>query len=165
MAEPPTPGLADSLRRLLGGALESVQVRLDLLAVELEQEKRRLLQALLLGALALLMLGVGTVLLVGLLLLLLQEGYRLAALAVLALGFLGGGFVLVRLAARRLASPGGIAAATRGELARDRQALAGHTAVEGTAAADGKRAPFSSPVPPDAGARLGQGMPPREGSP
>lgn len=164
MAEASPPGLVESLRRLLGGALESVQVRLDLLAVELEQEKRRLLQALLLGALALLMLGVGTVLLVGLLLLLLQEGYRLAALAVLALGFLGGGFALVRLAARRLASPGGIAAATRGEIARDRQALAGQGAG-GAAATDARRTAVSPAGSPDGGARPSRGLPPREGGP
>jgi uncharacterized membrane protein YqjE len=123
MADSPATGLLESLRRVLAGALESVQVRLDLLAVELEQEKRRLLQALLLAALALLLLGVGLVLLVGLLLMLLQESYRLAALAGLGFGFLGGGLALVRLAGRRLASPGGIAAASRGEFARDRQAL------------------------------------------
>ena len=164
MAEASPPGLVDSLRRLLGGALESVQVRLDLLAVELEQEKRRLLQALLLGALALLMLGVGTVLLVGLLLLLLQEGYRLAALAVLALAFLGGGFALVRLAGQRLASPGGIAAATRGELARDRQALVGQGAGNG-AATDASRTPVSPAGGPDGGVRPSRGVPPREGGP
>lgn len=162
MAEPPTPGLLDSLRRLLGGALESVQVRLDLLALELEQEKRRLLQALLLAALALLMLGVGTVLLVGLLLLLVQEGYRLAVLGVLALAFLGASLALVRLAARRLASPGGIAAATRDELARDRQALA--DSASGEVAGPG-RAPDRPTAAPDTSARPARGVAPREGAP
>ena len=76
-------GLLGSLRRLLAGAVETAQVRLDLLAVELEQEKRRLLEALMLAAGALLLLGVGLVLAVALLLMLLQEGYRLAALALL----------------------------------------------------------------------------------
>jgi uncharacterized membrane protein YqjE len=118
-------GLLASLRRLLAGAVETAQVRLDLLAVELEQEKRRLLEAVVLAAAALLLLGVGLVLAVALLLMLLQEGYRLAALALLTLAFLGGAGMLLRLARDRLASPGGIAAASRAELARDRQALAG----------------------------------------
>jgi uncharacterized membrane protein YqjE len=120
-----SPGLLDSLRRLGATALETVQVRADLLAVELEQEKRRLLGALLLGAMALLLLGVGLVLMVGLLLLLLQEAYRVAALALLTLGFLGAGLALVQRARRQLETPGGMAAGSRGEIARDRQALAG----------------------------------------
>ena len=121
-------GLLGSLRRLLAGAVETAQVRLDLLAVELEQEKRRLLEALMLAAGALLLLGVGLVLAVALLLMLLQEGYRLAALALLTAAFLGGAGMLLRLARDRLASPGGLAAASRAELARDRQSLAGGVA-------------------------------------
>ncbi len=131
MSDTPSPGLLASLRRLGATALETVQVRADLLAVELEQEKRRLLGALLLGALALLLLGVGLVLLVGLLLMLLQEAYRVAALAVLTLGFLGAGLALVLRARRQLESPGGLAAGSRGELARDRQALAGAAGAGG----------------------------------
>lgn len=129
MSSTDSPGLLGSLRRLLAGAVETAQVRLDLLAVELEQEKRRLLEALMLAAGALLLLGVGLVLAVALLLMLLQEGYRLAALALLTLAFLGGAWMLVRLARDRLASPGGVAAASRAELARDRRSLAGGSVV------------------------------------
>ena len=123
MSAPESAGLLGSLRSVLAGAVETAQVRLDLLAVELEQEKRRLLEALVLAAGALLLLCVGLVLAVALFLLLLQEAYRLAALGVLTLAFLGGAVLLLHLARGRLASPGGIAAASRAELARDRQAL------------------------------------------
>jgi uncharacterized membrane protein YqjE len=122
-ANPPGAGLLVSLRRLLSTTLEIAQVRLELLAVELEQEKQRVVAGLLWAALAVLLLGIGTVLLVGLLLLLLWDGYRLPALALLSLLFLGGGGLLLRRAHARLSSRGGLAAASLGELARDREAL------------------------------------------
>lgn len=75
--------------------------------------------------LAWLLLTVGVLLGVGLLLMLLWDGYRLPALALLSLAFLGAGVWAVRSARRRLASPGGPGAASRGELARDRAALEG----------------------------------------
>lgn len=153
MSEASSSGLLDSLRRLGATALETVQVRADLLAVELEQEKRRLLGALLLGALALLLLGVGLVLLVGLLLMLLQETYRVAALSVLTLAFLGAGLALVLRARRQLESPGGLAAGSRGELARDRQALAGAAGAGG----------LGRGVPPPAAAAPADGVAGRPG--
>jgi hypothetical protein len=48
MVAPESPGLVASLRRLLGTLLETAQVRLDLIAVEIELEKQRLLTVLLL---------------------------------------------------------------------------------------------------------------------
>ncbi|MHB8948325.1 MAG: phage holin family protein [Rhodoferax sp.] len=78
-------GFFASLRRLLGTVLEIAHVRLELLGIELELEKRRLLDALLLGLLALLMAGVGLVLLCGFIILLFWEGYRLAAVGVMML--------------------------------------------------------------------------------
>jgi len=122
---PPGNGLYASLRRLLATGLEIAEVRLELLAVELAQEKERALDALLWALLAWMMLTVGVVLAVGLLLVLLWDGYRLPALAVLSLGFLAAGAALVRRARQRLATPGGPGAASRGELARDRAALEG----------------------------------------
>jgi uncharacterized membrane protein YqjE len=120
---PPGAGLLVSLRRLLSTALEITQVRLELLSVELEQEKQRVVAGLLWASLAVLLLGVGIVLLVGLLLMLLWDGYRLPALALLSLLFLGGGGLLLQRAHARLSSPAGLAVASLGELARDREAL------------------------------------------
>ncbi len=119
----PGPGLLASLRRLLDTALEIAQVRLELLADEIGQEKRRLFDALLWCALALLLLGAGLTLLTALLLMLLWEGYRLGALALLSTLYLAGGFALAQLARRRLAGPGRVGADSLGELARDRAAL------------------------------------------
>lgn len=41
---PPTPGLISSLRRLTDGLLGSIESRLQLLAVEVQEEKYRLIQ-------------------------------------------------------------------------------------------------------------------------
>ena len=122
---PPAPrkGLFASLRRLIDTGLELAQVRLELLVVELEQEKQRVYDALLWAALAMLLLGVGLALLAGFVLLLFWDGYRLPALAVLTLLFLGGGLAVARHARRQLTSRDGMASGTRAELARDRDAL------------------------------------------
>lgn len=119
----PAKGLFASTRRLVGAGLELAQVRIELLAVELEQEKGRVFDGLLWAALALLMLSVGVLLLTGLLVMLFWDGYRLPALAVLGLLFVGGGLAAIRLARQKLDSPEGMLSGTRAELARDRQAL------------------------------------------
>ncbi len=118
-----TKGLFASTRRLVGAGLELAQVRIELLAVELEQEKGRVFDGLMWAALALLLLSVGVLLLTGLLVMLFWDGYRLPALAVLGLLFVGGGLAAIRLARQKLDSPEGMLSGTRTELARDRQAL------------------------------------------
>ena len=116
-------GLFASLRRLLDTALEMAQVRLNLLGSELEIEKRRLFDGLLWGAVALLLLGVGMVLMCGFVVLLFWEGYRLAAVGVLALLFLAGAVLLMRQAQRRLRNTAGMFNASVNELERDRAEL------------------------------------------
>ncbi|MBA3056575.1 MAG: phage holin family protein [Gammaproteobacteria bacterium] len=116
-------GLFASLRRLLGTLLEIAQVRLELLGTELELEKRRLFDALLLGLVALLMAGVGLVLLCGFIILLFWDGYRLAAVGVMMLLVLLTAAWLVRAAGRRLQTPNGIFEASLAELQRDRAGL------------------------------------------
>jgi uncharacterized membrane protein YqjE len=109
----------------MGTAAEVARVRLALLATELELEKQRLLDGLFWGATALVLLTVGLVLSCGFVLLLLREGYRLAAVGVLALAFLAAGALLLRFARLRLSSPGGMFEASVAELARDRSTLTG----------------------------------------
>jgi uncharacterized membrane protein YqjE len=113
-------GLFASTRRLLATAFEIAQVRLELFGTEVELEKRRLFDALLWGAIALLTLGVGLVLVCGFVILLFWEGYRLAAVGALALVVLGGSLVSMREARNRLRSPSGMFNASVAELKRDR---------------------------------------------
>lgn len=112
-------GLFDSLRQLFATAVEIGRVRLDLLVADLESEKLRLVEAALWAALGLLLLGVGLLLIVGVLVLMFDPAYRLAALAVLALLFTGGGAALLWSARRRLERSDRLLDATRAELERD----------------------------------------------
>ena len=87
-------GLFGQLQQSLGTVIELVRVRLALLGTELGLEKQRLAAGLFWGALALLSLTVAAVLFCGFVILLLWDGYRLAAVGVLALLFLAGGLLL-----------------------------------------------------------------------
>lgn len=116
-------GLFESLRQLLSTALELAQVRLELLVADLQLEKLRLVDVALRALLGLLLLGLGLLLLIGFLLMLLWDGYRLPALGVLTLLCLGGGLLLLQAARRRLRDGDELFAATRAEFERDRAAL------------------------------------------
>ncbi|MBS0307235.1 MAG: phage holin family protein [Proteobacteria bacterium] len=126
MSGPARGGIVASARRLADTVLGIVQTRLSLLGTELQQEKQRVYDALVLGALGLLLLGVALVLAVGFVVLLFQEGYRLAAVGVLALVFVALGVWLLHAARSRLHSEGdGPFALSLAELRGDRRGLRG----------------------------------------
>lgn len=120
---PRAAGLFASLRRLLASLLEIAQVRFELLCTEYEREKLRIFDGLLWGAIALLFLGVGLVLLAALLVALAPENLRLLLLGLLALASLGLGAWMVGQARRRLSQPGSAMQASRTELERDLGAM------------------------------------------
>lgn len=124
-AGPLSAGLLSSLRGLLMSGLALAETRLAILSNELEEQKLRLVQGLVMALAGLFVLSVGLVLFVGLVLLLFWDGYRLPALAALTLGFLGAGAWLLVSARRRLRSDGGPFGATLAELRADRAAVAG----------------------------------------
>ena len=117
-------GLLVSLRRLLASTLELAKVRLELIGVELEEQKQRILGALVWAAIGVMLLGVAVLLLAGCIVLLFGEAYRLHALAVLALAFGAGGTFALRYARSHLQTPPGAFDASATELAQDRAALA-----------------------------------------
>jgi len=116
-------GLFAALRRLLHSAAQLALLRLDLLATDLELEKLRLVDVAVRALLGLMFIGLGLVLLIGFVLLLMWDSYRLAAAGVLTLLFLGGGGLLLQAAKRRLNDGEPMLAATRAEFARDQAAL------------------------------------------
>ena len=121
---PRTGGLFASVRQLASTAFEIAQVRLQLFGTELEQEKLRLFDGLILAGVGLMLFSVGTVLLCGLIVMLFAEGYRIPALAVMTLAFVAGGVFVMRAGGQRLRGNGHMFQATLGELARDRDQLA-----------------------------------------
>ena len=116
-------GLFASLRRLLATALDIAQVRLALLSTEIELEKRRVFDGLLWGALALLLLGAGLVMLCGFVILLFWDGYRLMAVGVLSVLFLVAGAIFLQKARQGLRTPEGLLAENIKEIKRDHDAL------------------------------------------
>lgn len=119
-------GLFASLSRLLATVLHMAQVRLQLLGTEVELEKRRLFDGLLWGGIAIVVLGLGLVLLCGFVILLFWEGYRLAAVGGMTLLFLVVGGLMLNHARMRLqnrSSSKGMFDESLSELKRDQTDL------------------------------------------
>lgn len=116
-------GFFSSLKQLLTTVLEFAQVRLELIGTEVELEKRRLFDGLLWGAIALLCLGVGLALFCGFIILLFWENYRIAAVGVLTLLFLGVGTFLALHARRRMRNKETMFSNSLNELKQDRNGL------------------------------------------
>jgi uncharacterized membrane protein YqjE len=121
---PPAPaGFVDSLRALGDGLLASVESRLELVSIELQEEKFRLIQmffwisaALFTGMLAILFISLTVVYLF-------WENARLAALGGLALLYTGAFVAIVILFRRFLARQPRPFAATLEELGKDRSCI------------------------------------------
>lgn len=113
-------GLFGQLQGSLSTVIELLRVRLALLGTELELEKHRIGVGLFWGALAVLSLTVATVLFCGFVILLLWDGYRLAAVGVLAVFFFGLGLFLLQSAQRRLRANANLFSVSLAELDRDR---------------------------------------------
>lgn len=123
-------GLFGQLQQSLGTVIELFRVRLALLGTELGLEKQRLAAGLFWGAVAFMSLTVAAVLFCGFVILLLWDGYRLAAVGVLALLFLGCGVFLLQLAQRRLGAESNLFSASLAELERDRASVTSYAPHE-----------------------------------
>lgn len=120
----PGRGLFESGKRAVDSLLDLLMVRLELFGSELEAEKLRLFDALFSAAMGLVLLGLALVGALGFVVLLFWEGYRLAAIGVLTLGFAATGAWLLHRAREGLkARDGGPFALTLGELRQDRESL------------------------------------------
>lgn len=118
-------GLLHSLRHLADHLLGAAHTRLEIFATEIEEERLRLEQMLLVALAAAFCLAMGIVLCVALIVLYYWDTHRLAAVGVLALAFLAAGVALgfyLRDKARTRPKP---FAVTRGELAKDQAMLRG----------------------------------------
>ncbi|HTY03891.1 MAG TPA: phage holin family protein [Rhodocyclaceae bacterium] len=120
----PRGGLLASLRGLAATGIELLQTRLELFAVELQEEKARLLGLVAFGAAALLLLAAGAVFLAVFLTVLLWDNNRLLALGIFSALFLGGGLVCLSIARHHARASSHLFAASLAELAKDRAAVA-----------------------------------------
>ncbi len=117
-------GLFASLKGLFGTSLALAQNRLQLLGVELAEERLRLLSLLTWGAIALICLAAGLVFLAVFLTVLLWDSHRLLALGVFSALFLGAGVATLLMAMSFARAGSTLFKASLAELARDREALA-----------------------------------------
>ena len=119
----PRPRLAESLHGIVDAGLQTAQTRLELLAVELQEEKLRLTGLELNTVVAGLLLGFGLVFLMVFLTVLFWEEHRLLALGISTAVCIGGGLIAASNAARAFRSGTKLFSASLAELARDRAAL------------------------------------------
>ena len=122
---PPGGGLMASILRLLSTLTAIGRNRLSLLAVELEEERNRVLAVLAWGAVALLLLVFGLVFVALLIAVVLWDSHRLLALGGIAVAFLGGAGLCWWQATRIRRDGGSLFAASLGELAQDQALLGG----------------------------------------
>lgn len=128
-------GLWASAQNLLATLVAIVQTRVELLATELEEEKRRLLSVMAWGAVAVLMACFGLVFLAVFVTVLFWDD-RVVVAGVIAVLFLASGGLAWWRVEQLLKASSGLLAASIGELDGDRQALADAAArVTGQAAA------------------------------
>lgn len=107
----------------MGSVVEFVRVRLALLGTELALEKHRIGLGLLWGAMAFMCMTIAAVLFCGFVILLLWDGYRLAAIGTLAVLFSGCGVMLLRVARNRLSAESNLFSVSLAELERDRASM------------------------------------------
>jgi uncharacterized membrane protein YqjE len=116
-------GLLSSLTVLAGTLVAVAHTRLDLLAVDLEEELEHAVSQLVLTLLALLGLGIGVVLAAILLVVLFWDTHRLLPLGALSVFFLALGVAVWIYASRMAANKPKLLAASLAELTKDRQLL------------------------------------------
>jgi len=116
-------GLLHSVKHLAQTLIGAAQTRLEILATEIEEERVRLEQMLLVALGAAFCLALGIALCVAWVVVFFWDTHRLATVGFLAAGFLAAGMVfglILRNQAKTRPKPFAI---TRGELTKDRQML------------------------------------------
>jgi uncharacterized membrane protein YqjE len=122
-AEPRAPGVLASLRNLAASAVGIARTRLDLLANELEEQRIRALELIVLGVVALLFGLVSTLAVTAWLVIALWDHYRLWTLGLLSVLYLGG-FIAALLTLRaKAAERPKVFATSLAELRRDEDLL------------------------------------------
>jgi len=126
VAETRSGGLFSSLRNLAGTVITIVQTRLEILSGELEEEKIRFLQLVVLVAAALVCTALGIVLLTFLIVILFWDTYRLLTLGLLTVFFLTAGGILAFIVRNKIRMAPKMFLASVLELTKDREHLTSH---------------------------------------
>ncbi|MFH1819615.1 MAG: phage holin family protein [Pseudomonadota bacterium] len=120
---PEQGGLFASSKGLLGTGVKLLHNRLELLGVELAEERVRVVSLLVYGAAAFLCIAAGLIFLAIFVTVMLWESNRLLALGIFSALFLGAGGVSLVLAMSRARAGSKLFSASLAELRKDRDAL------------------------------------------
>ena len=112
-------GLLQSIRHLAGSVLAAAQTRLEILATEIEEERLRLEQLLLLALAAAFCLGMTVVLSIAFVVIYFWDSHRLLTIAVFAAAFLAVAAALGWILHAKVKMRPKPFSVTRGELAKD----------------------------------------------
>ena len=116
----PGPSLIQSLKVYLATWVDLFRTRLDLFSTELQEERARLEQIVILGATALFCLAFGLLLVTFFIVVVFWDtNYRLAVLGALALAYLASGCVIGVITRRKTRNRPKLLGATLEELAKD----------------------------------------------
>ena len=116
-------GLFDSLRAVMASFVGLLQTRLDLASTEIEEERERLKELILLAAIALFCLSLAVILLTVLVVTIFWETHRFYVLGGLALFYLAAGSIAALILRKKAAGRPRLFSATFAELAKDRERL------------------------------------------
>lgn len=116
-------GLMGSIRQLLSTVTSIASTRLELLANELQEERLRLTQMLLLALFALFCFGVGILLLTAFIVVLFWDDHRLAVLGALSALFLALGALMAMLLRSKAQAKSRLFSSSLAELTEDRKQL------------------------------------------
>lgn len=116
-------GLLDSLTTLTASLVAMAHTRLELLSVDLEEEREHFFSLLVLAQAALFCLGLGVLLTTLLVVVAFWDSYRLLVLGVLAGLFLAAGIAAWRIALHKVRTKPRFFASSLSELLEDRQQL------------------------------------------
>lgn len=130
MGEARQRGVFASARALLGTGVTLLHNRLELLGIELAEERARLLSLIAYGSAAFLCLFAGLVFLAIFFTVLLWDSNRLLALGIFSALFIGAGLASLMLAMNLARSGSSLFSASLAELRKDRDALAAEPAAK-----------------------------------
>lgn len=122
-SSPPSQGAIDSIRSFLASWIAVVKTRVDIISVEIEEQREWLERVMLLALAALFCVSLGIILLTLFFVVLFWETARLWVLGGFAFLYLGGGAMLWILLRQKMKSKPRIFSATSNELGKDYSAL------------------------------------------
>ena len=122
-APPGGGGMMDTMRSFMASWIAVIKTRVEIVSVEIEEQREWLEQLVLLAVAALFCLSLGVILLTLFIVVLFWEKYQLVVLGLFTLLYLGGGVALFLMLKQKMKNKPRLFASTAAELGKDYAAL------------------------------------------